>query len=366
MARYKAKAYKNLIIALAVLLLAAVLTVVAAIGSLGFTNKDFKTWFNNWGSAAGNQNEQNETRTTWGGAVDGDGNEMNNKATYAMPATMAFYATVEEDIAHNLRLSSPSVMVTCSHNFEFNNIKVDWSVEYPSGASATDIITVTPASDGSTTASVQCSGAFDRQIMLKATLRGHTEKVATCTIDYVKRLAPFNYVAIHGTDFDDGGGVYCSPNFTTGTVTGRLRVSQISYCLLGEFTEAVQSYLKFEIQFKSYTEGNLMLNEMNYSADTDAWTYSKFIYGFDEYDSAHKNAIYYAWNAAFEEGKYIDNKRSTVLLDFDIDLLYNGKLIASFSETNYVGTGSMINYLSGSLYGSELAPDLTLNNGVVL
>lgn len=167
MARYKAKANKKAIVAVVVVILAAVLTVVAAIGSLGFTKKDFKTWFNNWGTAAGNQNEQNETRTTWGGAVDGDGNEMNNKATYAMPATMAFYATVEEDIAQNLRLSSPSVMVTCSHNFEFNNIKVDWSVEYPSGASATDIITVTPASDGSKRQAYNVQGLSTGKLCLR-------------------------------------------------------------------------------------------------------------------------------------------------------------------------------------------------------
>ena len=64
--------------------------------------------------------------------MDGDGNEMNNEATYAMPAAMAFYSNSSDDISQSLLLASPSVTVTCTHNFELNNIKVDWSVEYPS------------------------------------------------------------------------------------------------------------------------------------------------------------------------------------------------------------------------------------------
>lgn len=363
MARYKAKANKKLIIALACVVLAAVLTAVAAIGSKGFTIKNPKNYFNNWGKPT----TDTETRAPWGGVVDGDGNEMNNEATYAMPAAMAFYSNSSDDILQSPLLASPSVTVMCSHNFELNNIKVDWSVEYPSGANATDIITVTPESDGSTRATVQCSAPFDTQITLKATLRGNTEKTATCTIDYVKRIERCNFFSIEGTDFEEDGGLSCSPVFGSGTVTGQLKVRQVFYRLLDTFEEDVQSYLKFDIAFKSYGEGNLTLTkdyENLYTAISGAWAYDMFIKDFENYDEAHKNAIYFAWRAAFTNGKYLQNQRSIILLDVDIDVLYNGKTLQTFSEIDYTEPRGY-NYLSGDTKGYSLAPDLDLNNGVI-
>ncbi|MCI8368129.1 MAG: hypothetical protein HFJ81_00640 [Clostridia bacterium] len=350
------------------LILAAAIVIVCGVGSSvngkWFKNKDIQTWFKFWGQ----NSSQEETRAPWGGVVDGDGNEMNNEATYAMPAAMAFYSNSSDDISQSLLLASPSVTVTCTHNFELNNIKVDWSVEYPSGANATDIITVTPESDGSTRATVQCSAPFDTQITLKATLRGNTEKTATCAIDYVKRIERCNSISISGTDFEEEGGLSCSTVFGSGTITGQLKVRQVFYRLLDTFEEDVQSYLKFDIAFKSYSEGNLTLNkntyENSYNAVGEVWAYDMFIKDFENYDEAHKNAIYFAWFAAYNNGKYLQNYRSIILLDVDIDVLYNGKTLQTFSETDYIEPRGY-NYLNGETKGYSLAPDLDLNNGVI-
>ena len=363
MARYKAKAKtkaKNKsLIAVVIVILVAVLVVAASIGSLGFTKKNFKTWFNNWGKPAAST--QSEAQT-WGGVIDNVGNEMNSETTYAMPTAMAFYAT--RDVAQNTSLDAPSVTVTCSHNFEFNNVFVDWSIEYPSGASAVDVVTVTPTGDGSLTANVSCSAPFDTQLTLKATLRGNTEKIATCTIDYVKRIQNFNTLCINGSDFNDVSGISCNPVFGIGTVKGNLNVKKVTYDISSEFKADVQSYLKFNITFKSYTTVNLLLDE-NYSADGESWEYGMFIQNFENYDNAHKNAIYYAWNAAFFNNRSYSN-RGNILLDIEIELLYNGKFIQNFTETEYIGAGSSPNYLTGECYGYDLAPDLTLNTNVAL
>lgn len=349
------------------LIIAAAIVIVCGVGSSvngkWFKNKDIQTWFKSWGQ----NSSQEETSAPWGGVVDGDGNEMNNEATYAMPAAMAFYSNSSDDVSQNLRFSSPAVTVTCSHNFELNNIKVDWSVEYPSGVNATDIITVTPESDGSTRATVQCSAPFDTQITLKATLRGNAQKTATCAIDYVKRIERCNFFSIEGTDFEEDGGLSCSAVFGSGTVTGQLKVRQVFYRLLDTFEEDVQSYLKFDIAFKSYCEGNLTLTksyENLYTAISGAWAYDMFIKDFENYDEAHKNAIYFAWRAAFTNGKYLQNQRSIILLDVDIDVLYNGKTLQTFSETDYTEPRGY-NYLSGDTKGYSLEPDLDLNNGVI-
>lgn len=184
---------------------------------------------------------QEKQAQTWGGVIDDVGNEMNAKATYDMPATMAFYTTTPTALAEQLNLSAPSVTVTCSHNFEYNNILVDWSIEYPSGASATDVVTVTPTSDGSLTANVSRSAPFDTQLTLKATLRGNPEKTATCTIDYVKRIDTFNNIAINATDFGDDSGISCNPVFGTGTIKGNLRIKEITWLLDSDFESVVQT-----------------------------------------------------------------------------------------------------------------------------
>lgn len=307
---------------------------------------------------------QEKQAQTWGGVIDDVGNEMNAKATYDMPATMAFYATTPTALAEQLNLSAPSVTVTCSHNFEFNNILVDWSIEYPSGASATDVVTVTPTSDGSLTANVRCSAPFDTQLTLKATLRGNPEKTATCTIDYVKRITTFNDIVLNASDFGDDSGISCNPVFGTGTIKGNLRIKEITWLLDSDFENEVQSYLKFAIKFTSHKESNKILNEY-YAYDGDLLTYSMFVENFDNYDEAHKNAIYYAWWTAFNNGNYIKNHRSNVVLDVDIELLYNGNVIQNYVESDYLG-GLSFNYLSGEVYGIDLSPDLTLNTSVTL
>ena len=304
-------------------------------------------------------------KSTWGGVIDDVGNEMNAEATYAMPAAFAFYSNTSDDLAQQLNLAAPAVTVTCSHNFEFNNVLVDWSVEYPSGASASDVVTVAPTEDGSLTASVSCIGQFDKPLTLKATLRGNAEKTATCKIDYVKRIQSFKEIIVNGGDFDEVGGVYISPEFSIGTTVGTLKSTKLIYTLTDNFKSTMEKYLKFDIKFKSYIANDLTFIQKPsgaFDSEGEIFEYDMFIQDFDKYDDAHKNAIYYAWSTAYlnrSDKKYNGNVEITLT----VEISYNGKVIGNFTETDYNSTG---NTISGDAYGYGISPDLTLNGNFAL
>ncbi len=75
---------------------------------------------------------------------------------------------------------------------------VDWSVEWvnssiewASGKTVTDYVTVTPTQDGALTANVECVRDFGAQILVKCTSRNNPDAYAVCTVDYEKRLLNF-------------------------------------------------------------------------------------------------------------------------------------------------------------------------------
>lgn len=75
------------------------------------------------------------------------------------------------------------------------NKKVDWTVAFKNGSSTwasgktvTDYVTVTPTSDGSLTARVECKAAFGSQIVVTVTSRENRSASATCTADYQQRF----------------------------------------------------------------------------------------------------------------------------------------------------------------------------------
>ena len=80
------------------------------------------------------------------------------------------------------------------------NKAVDWTVAFKNGSSTwatgktvTDYVTVTPTSEGSLTARVECKAAFGTQIVVKATSRDNAEASATCTADYQQRFLGYGF-----------------------------------------------------------------------------------------------------------------------------------------------------------------------------
>lgn len=114
-------------------------------------------------------------------------NENADNEVYKMPKSLNF------SIARNAAVAGHTASVTLTATVtpvEATNKKVDWSVAWGSAPTngdkaVTDYVTVSPNSDGSTTATVTCKKAFgDDKIIVTVTTRdgGFT---ATCTVSYV-------------------------------------------------------------------------------------------------------------------------------------------------------------------------------------
>ena len=71
------------------------------------------------------------------------------------------------------------------------NTSVDWSVEWGGNqaGAVTDYVTVTPASDGSTTATVTCKKPFTGEIVIVCTTR-EGGYMATCTVTFAGHPFP--------------------------------------------------------------------------------------------------------------------------------------------------------------------------------
>ena len=81
------------------------------------------------------------------------------------------------------------------------NKAVDWTVEWVSSHSGgtseskvtedavTDYVTVTPATDGALSATVECLQAFDTQVCVTVTSRDNTSVTANATVDYTQKLS---------------------------------------------------------------------------------------------------------------------------------------------------------------------------------
>lgn len=97
------------------------------------------------------------------------------------------------------------------------NTLVDWSVEWGNSqaGTVTDYVTVTPASDGSTTATVTCKKSFTGEIVVACTTR-EGGYIATCTVTFAGHPTD---IALSGSVSEVSGaynlGIGTSYNFTT-------------------------------------------------------------------------------------------------------------------------------------------------------
>ena len=93
------------------------------------------------------------------------------------------------------------------------------------------------------------------------------------------------------------------------------------------------------------------------------YSWAGFINGFNNYDDAHKNAIYYAWFHAWNDRAGAD-KFSIMTVDTSVSGMYKGNSFGNVTETEYIGTGAYGFYLSGEQYGYDLTPSLSLNTSI--
>ena len=355
-----------------VLVLAVLIGAVCATGYASrnddgkwFSESDFSAW--HWKDKTP---EEDKEQDSWGGAVDGEGNELGEEAVHDMPVSMAFFATAPAATAKNM--TDPTVTVTCSHNFEYNNVHVDWSVEYPSGSSAEDVVTVTPTHDGSPIAKITCLRAFAEPLTLKVTERGNTENFATCKIDYIKRIESLKNCELEDNDFGKTfNRIIFTFNFSDGTISPfdnniDYILNSLKLNISNDFQTSIRKYLKFDITFKAHA---IQVNYLNSGSDGSRGEYffqdltnlvhSMFIENFDTFDDAHKNAIYYAWYNAYANDF---NKTTNISVDIDFSVRYKKNVVQTISQKI---TEIKNGYITGEKHGKNLTPDLSLVDIVV-
>ena len=178
---------------------AILIIVILAAGVFGVTayaSDWYRLPVEEWGDRLGigtdkPADEEKPDDETPGGVVDGDGNVMDPEAVNVMPASMTFTS----DKAGNM------VKITATITPEnATNKKVDWSVgfvdpdsSWATGKTVTDYVTITPESDGSDKAVIQCLQAFSEQIKVVATSRDNAAAKEECTVDFAKRITDIKY-----------------------------------------------------------------------------------------------------------------------------------------------------------------------------
>ena len=121
-------------------------------------------------------------------------------------------------------LADTAYILTASVEPDYAGEKTfDWSIKFEDGSSSwangksvTDYVTVTPASDGADTATVECKQAFGERILVTCTSRDYTGLSATCTVDYAQRITGMD-VMLEGSRTGDVAipeGEEVSINFT--------------------------------------------------------------------------------------------------------------------------------------------------------
>jgi len=102
---------------------------------------------------------------------------------------------------------------------------VDWTVAFvnpssawASGKTASDYVSVTPVSDGATTATVSAVAGFGEKVKITATSRINPSATAYCTCDYGARLKDVAALAFNGVVFSTSKSISTSSIQTVETI----------------------------------------------------------------------------------------------------------------------------------------------------
>ena len=309
---------------------------------------------------------QTETDKTEVLAISSEGKKFLTGNLYAMPRAMAF---VNKQSTYS---KSKEFSVTATLSNQYINGKFDWSVEFvnpnsswAAGKVAEYYVQAIPMADGSATAKIKYISTFSEQIKITATLRD-TDSSDSCTVDCLKDFEMTECYQT-GQDFGDIPDWGCTLNSTSGTVQADYQVSKAIYVLYDDFKNAVQSYLKFNIEIHNcdiLSKGTLTLsqqqsNVLKYEISAGEYTleYSDFIDNFDAFDDEHKEAVLFAWyHAALD---YAASGKTSFTFEVSLDAYING-----VNASKSTGYDFALN-ITGATLGKDVQPSVTLNKNII-
>ena len=320
------------------------------------------------------QEKQQDTVQT-GGMVVG---ESSDSGISLMSATVP----VSEYAAYGVSPQAESAVTltaTITPNIATNK-NVDWeiafknpSASWATGKSATDYVAVTPATDGSQTATVECKAAFGEQMVVTAKSRENSEISATCAVDYVQKIENVS-LAIGNVPVNLGGNtdvkIYIGEDNRNngGTVALNVRMSSV-YTLAERITKNV-SFLNCgdgggsEGYFTGQSTLGGPYGSSGYSCDSIDNTEGKTIYFdrriFSSYNFCRTGTSWQGSNLVSYSDKF--SEMSVSDMKYYLDILGESQKILWTVHINVTGSVGGYSYTSTGnirLAGSEGGTDVT-------
>ncbi|MDE6442782.1 MAG: hypothetical protein K2L12_08550 [Clostridia bacterium] len=289
--------------------------------------------------------------TQWGGyvkpdtleviAVSSEGEAMREGCTYAMPDGITFFSA-RSAVDDTELVTERKLVLTPTLSNEYIKGEFDWSLEYSADLAPDDNsgaveehFTITPKDDGRQ-AELTYTSKFNVPIELTVTLRG-TDSRATCVLSCMKDVQPRNLCWNMDSMYDElnfGAVFNVSEN---GIEMPEVSLTGVQISFNNDFMSEVQKYLKFNIVFTTahidYTNSPVTIpnledwNELEFDFKLN---YSDFIKDFDNYDQAHKDAIYFAWH-------YVFNLSSTGYVNLEVNFCcsYLGQNLGNLNYSIY-------------------------------
>lgn len=321
----KLKHFLGLIAAIIV----AGIILAAAVGSSWFTNKNIKTWFNNWGQ------NKSETHNPADGpiAISNTGEAMYAGCTYVMPESLAFVSAQSEEV------NVGEVVITAELDNEYiADVEYEWEIDwtwtknesFADSNRVEDCLEVTVYQGETNTAHVKALKPFADTAVLVVKLKkdrfgfvGEADITAQCKIDYLSR--PMLVGARGGSVssfYDKANDVLSSASvsfafeYSVGSVRGVMEFNEISCSMTDYFAELMKRYITFDFDYKTYNIPNAKENADRKGYDPDdifnsdktqasigftfyTFELSDFIADFGQYNDKQIEALYYAWYNAF-------------------------------------------------------------------
>lgn len=240
----KSDKVKWIITFISVLLITVMLTGVC-LQVFGTDNQKPSEWFNKT-----EQTKKNDKIPV----IDENGNEMTGNIVYPMPSAMTFRTATNLATVANAVNGYDSVQLNATVKPDTAVDKsVDWSVAWKSNnnRNVNEYITVTPSSNGSTTATVQCLQPFDAQIIIVVTSRMNPNATATCSVDFSARPTAFTIKNL-----------VVSGEFNTQNNLITIEPMVASFDKFSEYTQV--SHAKLEVRTKTlHTTGDVTIKNFS-------------------------------------------------------------------------------------------------------
>ena len=227
-----------------------------------------------------------------------EGTPLVSNMSYKMPTSSGMVFAVPTAYS---RTAYDGITLTATVEPSYAAYKaVDWLVSFvdpdstwATGKEVTDYITITPESDGSLTAVVECKEAFAEQIIVTVVSRANPNAKDSCTIDYARRIEDMsiyigddielkrgdNYVQFETATghTGKGGKITFDVDFTdvyTLDSLGSVSTDLSQWSLVGFETENMLSGLNSDgVRFTGAIMYNEIASTMNITFDVDSLRY---------------------------------------------------------------------------------------------